>query len=165
EKENDPSVCIVFYIYKNAFYIADIWRENVIYPELKRKLTLLIEKHNPNEILIEDASSGQSLIQELKINTRKPIIPITPTSTDKIVRISLQAGQIESGLVHIPDRANWLYDFETEITQFPNSKHDDQIDALSQFLKRERDRESSKLNTSTRIPLDRRYTNNSFDGY
>jgi predicted phage terminase large subunit-like protein len=167
EKHNDPNVCMVFYVYKNAYYIVDIWREQVIYPDLKRKLAIMIDKYNPSEILIEKASSGQSLIQELKNATKRPIHALTPNTGDKVMRISLQAGQIESGLVFIPNRASWLYDFETEITQFPNSTHDDQIDALSQFLKREREVAGMDSLLKNKLPLDRRYysTGSSFEGY
>lgn len=167
EKHNDPSVCMVFYVYKNSYYIVDIWREQVIYPDLKRKLALMIDKYNPSEILIEKASSGQSLIQELKKSTRRPIHAMIPSTGDKVLRIALQAGQIESGLVFIPNRASWLYDFETEVTQFPNANTDDQVDALSQFLKREREfmGMESMLNNKG-MPLDKRYyTSSSFEGY
>jgi predicted phage terminase large subunit-like protein len=36
--------------------------------------------------------------------------------------------------VLIPESASWLEDFLAEILAFPNGRHDDQIDSLSQFL-------------------------------
>ncbi|EMP57128.1 phage protein [Marinobacter santoriniensis NKSG1] len=38
----------------------------------------------------------------------------------------------------LPDKSYWLYDFEQEIILFPKSKHDDQVDTLSQLLKWQR---------------------------
>ncbi len=35
----------------------------------------------------------------------------------------------------MPKAAPWLMDFQDEVTKFPAGKHDDQVDALSQFLK------------------------------
>jgi hypothetical protein len=34
----------------------------------------------------------------------------------------------------VPTRAPWLEDFQVEILAFPAGRHDDQVDALSQFL-------------------------------
>ena len=48
---------------------------------------------------------------------------------------------IEGGRVLIPKDAAWLADFQHEVVLFPNSKHDDQVDSLSQFLGWARNRE------------------------
>ena len=53
---------------------------------------------------------------------------------DKVTRMSTQSARIEAGYVLLPERATWLQDFQSEITQFPNGVHDDQVDSLSQFL-------------------------------
>jgi len=45
-----------------------------------------------------------------------------------------QTALIENGFVHIPAEAPWLDDFMDEVVMFPNSKHDDQIDSMSQAL-------------------------------
>jgi hypothetical protein len=52
------------------------------------------------------------------------------------MRMAAQTAVIEAGAVHLPARALWLEDFKKEILSFPASKHDDQIDALSQALQR-----------------------------
>ena len=41
---------------------------------------------------------------------------------------------IESGRVYIPKEASWLADLQHELLNFPNSKYDDQVDSVSQFL-------------------------------
>ena len=53
---------------------------------------------------------------------------------DKIMRAQLVSPTIESGRVYIQNKAAWLPDFITEISLFPNGKHDDQVDALTQAL-------------------------------
>ncbi len=35
----------------------------------------------------------------------------------------------------LPEQASWLPDYEAEMTSFPNSAHDDQVDMTSQFLR------------------------------
>jgi len=43
-----------------------------------------------------------------------------------------QTAPIEAGAVHVPTHAPWLDEFKKEALSFPFSKHDDQIDELSQ---------------------------------
>ncbi len=38
-------------------------------------------------------------------------------------------------MVYLPEKAPWLSPFESEIGAFPNGKHDDQVDSLTQFLR------------------------------
>jgi predicted phage terminase large subunit-like protein len=40
----------------------------------------------------------------------------------------------EAGQVFLPMRAPWLPDLEAELFAFPGSRHDDQIDSISQAL-------------------------------
>ena len=53
---------------------------------------------------------------------------------DKIARMSIQSSKFEAGLVHLPERAPWLAEFEAELFAFPNSRYDDQVDSVSQAL-------------------------------
>ena len=41
---------------------------------------------------------------------------------------------IQAGRLFLPERAHWLGDFTGEVLGFPSSRHDDQVDALSQLL-------------------------------
>jgi predicted phage terminase large subunit-like protein len=36
--------------------------------------------------------------------------------------------------VHLPEHAPWLPELEAELFSFPGSRHDDQIDSISQAL-------------------------------
>jgi len=85
-------------------------------------------------LLIEKKGSGLSLIQDL---CRENIhaVGVDPDG-DKIMRMAAQTAQIEAGAVHLPLNAPWLDEFKKEILSFPQSRHDDQIDALSQGLQR-----------------------------
>ncbi len=53
-----------------------------------------------------------------------------PASFEQVV----QSWDIENSLVYLPQSAPWLEDFTAELANFPNSKYDDQVDALSQLL-------------------------------
>ena len=135
----DYSACVVLLVRKETVYVLDVLRARLEYPELKRAV---LETHNcwrrtgcPSyALLIERKGSGLSLIQDL---ARQNIhaIGIHPEG-DKIMRMAAQTSPIEAGAVHLPMSASWLDDFKKEILSFPKSRHDDQVDALSQALQR-----------------------------
>ncbi len=50
-------------------------------------------------------------------------------------RMATQSPKIEGRQVHLPKEAPWLDSFLLELLAFPNGKHDDQVDSVSQFLK------------------------------
>jgi predicted phage terminase large subunit-like protein len=88
---------------------------------------------NPNQILVEDKASGQSLIQELRWDSRLPIIPIKVDS-DKRARAEAVTPLIEAGKVFLPECAPWLRDFVDEMASFPTGVHDDAVDSTTQAL-------------------------------
>jgi predicted phage terminase large subunit-like protein len=53
----------------------------------------------------------------------------------KTDRMAVQVNKIEAGHVHLPKEADWLDSFLLELLAFPNGRHDDQVDSVSQFLK------------------------------
>ena len=62
-------------------------------------------------------------------------LPATsPQACDKIMRLHGQTDAFENGLVLLPREAHWLEDYVHEITTFPGSKHDDQVDSTTQAL-------------------------------
>ncbi len=74
------------------------------------------------------------LIQDLEREHIHPIA-INPEG-DKIMRMNNQTGPIEAGAVLLPRRAPWLEEFRRELCAFPGGRHNDQVDAFSQALKR-----------------------------
>jgi predicted phage terminase large subunit-like protein len=133
---NDPSVCTVWNLGRGVpgYYLRDVYREQVDYPTLKRKVLNFAERDNPAAILVEDKSSGQSLIQDLRNSTTLPIIAIEPLG-DKTFRANEVSAMVEAGLMKLPEVAPWLIDFEGEFFGFPLSTNDDQVDSVTQFLK------------------------------
>ena len=121
------------------FYLLDVLRERLEYPDLRRRVRAHAEAYDATAILIEDAGSGTSLLQDLWAEREDlRLIGIRPEG-DKIVRLEAQSPLIEAGhvlLPHVllPHEAPWLGDFEAELMAFPGARYDDQIDSLSQFL-------------------------------
>ena len=93
----------------------------------------LAQRDEPLKILIEDTSTGIALAQELRqsgIYTVKPV----PVERDKMGRLFVHQAKFEAGLVLFPRKAPFLAQLETELLTFPQGKHDDQVDSLSQAL-------------------------------
>ncbi len=117
----------------NDRYLLDVRRERLVYPELKRLVAQLAGRDSPGAVLIEDCSSGTQLIQDLREDGKIRPIPISP-KVDKFTRLDLQLEKLAAGYVLIPEQAPWLDDFQDEILQFPDGRHDDQVDSMSQYL-------------------------------
>ena len=131
--ENDFSVCTTWFISRERrWYLIDVWRKRVDYPELKAAVRTLASRHAAQRVLVEDAGAGISLVQEL-LGEVDGILAVKP-DRDKITRMSVVSSKFESGLVFLPERAPWLADFEAELFAFPGSRHDDQCDSVSQAL-------------------------------
>lgn len=131
--ENDYSVCTVWGVTANGFYLIDCWRKKVEFPELKRTVISLYSRDHPAVVHVEDKASGQSLIQELKRDTAIPIIAVKVDS-DKVLRANAITPLIEAGKVFLPESAPWLHDYIEELSAFPNGEHDDQVDSTTQAL-------------------------------
>jgi predicted phage terminase large subunit-like protein len=133
---SDYSVGTVWTRKGDTYYLLDVIRARLDFPGLKRKVIEVYERWRPfcqPTLLIEEAGSGTSLLQELRVRSI-PAIPIRPKD-DKIMRMSEQCAKIEAGAVYLPRNAPWLGDLKAEVLAFPHGLHDDQVDSISQALK------------------------------
>ncbi len=133
KESSDYSVCQVWGEAKQGWYLLHVLRERLDFPALETRIINLTGAWRPSVVLIEDAASGQSLLQTLQTGTRLPILGIKPQG-DKSARASAISPLIEAGRVFIPTLAAWLPDFEDEVFSFPAGAHDDQVDAMTQAL-------------------------------
>jgi predicted phage terminase large subunit-like protein len=131
-EENDYSVCTTWRVHENRYYLMDVLRGRFDFPALRTKVSEQAKLHKPSQILIEDAGFGTALIQELK-RTNASVIAVKP-EYDKKIRMAIQAAKFENGQVFLPKEASWLRDLEDEVFAFPNGRHDDQVDSISQAL-------------------------------
>jgi predicted phage terminase large subunit-like protein len=132
-KTNNFSVCTTWLMRDADYYLLDVLRQRLEYPDLRRRIVAHAEAWAATAVLIEDASSGAPLIQDLTHEGKLRPISIRPDG-DKIVRLEAQSPVIEAGHVLLPETASWLDDFLLEILPFPYGRYDDQVDSLSQFL-------------------------------
>jgi predicted phage terminase large subunit-like protein len=100
-----------------------------------REARCLIKKHKPDYFLVEDASSGTALGQNIKQTSECKVKFIRqPPNMSKKDRLLAQLHTFENGKIRFPQDAPWLDEFERELLGFPHVRHDDQVDALTIFL-------------------------------
>ena len=102
------------------------------YPELRAKAQELYEYHKPDVCIIEKKASGQSLLQDMR-RAGLPVQDYIPDK-DKVSRVYAASPMIEAGRVWLPQNKKWSDDLYTEILQFPNAAHDDQVDAMTMAI-------------------------------
>jgi predicted phage terminase large subunit-like protein len=131
-EENDFSVCTTWRLHEKRYYLVDVLRGRFDFPTLRRKVSEQAKLHKASQILIEDAGFGTALIQELKTG-HFSVVGVKP-EYDKKIRMTIQSAKFENGQVFFPKEAPWLRDLEDELFAFPNGRHDDQVDSISQAL-------------------------------
>jgi len=130
---NDYSVCSTWAESDTGYYLINVHRGKHEAPELERVAVNLAAKHKPNAIVIEDKSSGSSLIQYMQRNTRLPVVAFNPKG-DKELRLIAATPTIQAGNCHLPIGQDWVEDFILEHERFPNAKHDDQCFAAGTMI-------------------------------
>jgi predicted phage terminase large subunit-like protein len=143
---NDFTVFQCWAKYQGKIYHLDQYRKRIKSTELEQVFTDFWNKHNTSIAIplraayVEDKASGTQLIQQIQKNGGIPIIAI-PRHKSKIERAYDLLSWIETGLVCLPENAEWVNDYITEFERFTplmTHKHDDQIDptldAIEQML-------------------------------
>jgi predicted phage terminase large subunit-like protein len=130
----DYSVCIVVGVsHSGDYYVLDCRRVRVSFPDLLRLAQDLIRLLPPTHILVEEAANGTALYQEL-VQAHRLACQLIKPRLDKESRLHAATPAIEAGRVHLPENAPWKTAFLHEVTGFPGSRHDDQVDSLSQCI-------------------------------
>jgi predicted phage terminase large subunit-like protein len=133
---NDWSVCLTALVQQKDIYILNVLRRRMTIPVLKAAAIAAARDWSAHVLLIEDQASGTQLIQLLRSENHRGVpSPIARRpETDKLSRAMGVSAMIEAGRVHLPAEATWLAEFKSELLGFPNTRFDDQVDALSQLL-------------------------------
>lgn len=140
EKEtNDYSVGTTWLIRDHRYYLCNVFREKLGYLKLRDQVVGLAKVFRADLILIENASVAAPMVEELIVYGNLNVLKQNVVG-DKVARMTPGTADIEAGRVFLPKEGDWLADFEQECGAFPNSKYDDQVDSVSQFLAWARER-------------------------
>jgi predicted phage terminase large subunit-like protein len=132
-EENDYSVCLTFGVDEQGYKLLHRYKAKIDFPKLEQMCIELANLFSPNQILIEDKASGQSLIQAVKRRTLKPVKAVK-IDRDKIARLHAVSGYIEAGRLWLPIGEPWVDEYVENLTGFPSAAHDDEVDATTQFF-------------------------------
>lgn len=155
---NDPTACITFGVFKPldgpmSAMVIDCWHDRLQYPDLRPKVIEEYqtvygegkERKRVDLILVEDKSAGISLIQDLG-RAHLPVRAYNPGKADKVARLNIVSNLIARGRVWIPESdsrkgyvKDWAEPFVSQICSFPDTTHDDYVDACTQALRLLRD--------------------------
>jgi len=142
KQDSDPSACLTAAACKNGYYLIDRLKRKMEYPEIILQMKLQWAKHNISEaplerLVVEDASTGQSAIPSLRMETALPVFGWTPKG--KILQANSVSPLLEAGKVFLPvdDKGvplPWAAEMIEECAKFPNAKHDEDVDILCMAL-------------------------------
>jgi len=134
--QSDPSVCTTWGFHRDQYkwYLLDVLRERLDYPDLKRAVIRLQRQYKADKVLIENAASGLALWPDLRATGDFLPVMIKPDAC-KEERFNGCMGEVEAGHFLLPVEAPWLDGFKAELRAFPLGRHDDQVDSFSQFVR------------------------------
>jgi predicted phage terminase large subunit-like protein len=143
ERNADYTACVTMGFSEGCWYHLDTFRVRADFSALQALVLTHREKWQADVVVIEDVAAGKALLANLRFALRVDagrfdapswrLLGHTP-KVDKLSRWAAQAAKLETGFVTLPQQAPWLDEFRREVIGFPNATHDDQVDALSQFL-------------------------------
>lgn len=131
---SDFSVGMTWGYRDGYWYLLDLIREKLEFGDLKARVIAWHKQWRADGLAIEGVSIGHSLWQEL----RREDLPgklVCPTPRgSKIERLAGCTARLATGKYLFPAAAPWLTPLQAELVAFPEGRHDDQVDALVQFL-------------------------------
>jgi predicted phage terminase large subunit-like protein len=132
KEENSASAYITSGQYEGKMYIDKIGYVNHEFPKLLKFMAVIPEPH-----YIEGMASGKSAKQTLT-SMGISAIEVPVTGGDKTARANMATPFAEAGMVCIRESlADMMYhDINQGILIFPNGRHDDLADTLSQAIQR-----------------------------
>ena len=132
---SDYSVCTTWGHLGGKWLLLDVLRRRMEFPALARAVRRLQSDWRADRVIIERAGPGIPLLQDLRADSRlRSIFHGYQPKVSKEERFFGHTVKLERGDIVMPKDAPWLPDFKRELTGFPNARHDDQVDSVSQFL-------------------------------
>ena len=125
--------CVQAWAYgKKVHTLIDVWRGHVDFRELRAAVRTFVRRYVPSVLLIEGTASGPALACDIPPQSGTIVEMITPRES-KMERLKPHIGPIRAGKVALR-QGPWTNDYIDEMTTFPDTEFDDQVDATTQYL-------------------------------
>jgi len=130
---DETAICLFAVTSSNKIYLIESWCGRFEAPELLNLTNLIIENKNPDQILIEDASSGIGLIQFLNLNNRlsRKVVPIKANTKKKVEILKTFTEAISFNILENVSHVNKITD---QLLSYPLGDHDDFVSSVCNFL-------------------------------
>lgn len=129
----DFSVCTTWAVVGRRYYLIDLVRGRFRFDQITQQALALQHRHNPDLIIIENAGLGTPLRQALRSRGIAHTEPFNPTHS-KEIRAEQSMIAFTEGRVFFP-RGKFLTKLAIdELMAFPEGRHDDIVDSITQFL-------------------------------
>ena len=109
--------------------LLDLVRVRLDGPDILPRIRETMQVHEVGVGFVESIGFQATLIQAA-LREGIPLRELRPVG-DKVTRAMPATAVMEQSLLLLPEGASWRGEFEAELLQFPEGKHDDQVDALS----------------------------------
>jgi predicted phage terminase large subunit-like protein len=127
------TVCLVFATDAKRHYVVDVLRARLDPVQVRDAALRLIAQYRPRTILVEDASSGPGLAKMLEEHHHHCELRRT-AGISKEERLEPHLHMFAEGRVLIKNNEPWTMELANEWLRFPFGRHDDQVDAMTQYL-------------------------------
>ncbi len=127
-----------------SWLLLDVIRVRLAYADLLDRVRSERKRWRADVILVEKSSLGPALLEDLGRDMRGIGDPAhrapscmrigADARLPKAERLYSSVERLYSGFAKLPRDAPWLEALRREMLTFPNAKHDDQVDSVSQFL-------------------------------
>lgn len=130
QQADESVICVAGFSRKDPdnIYIRELITGRWGFPDLMAMVQQTQKYYGARFMTIEQAASGQSLIQVLERESKIQIHPFKPLKS-KTIRLQTVCPLFEAGRVKFVG-GGWVDDFIKELTSFPHVPHDDRTDAV-----------------------------------
>lgn len=119
-----------------VLHVKNVIRERMDGLTITETMLSLQDVYKPTAFGIEDMQVSKAIGPFLnramiERNIYLNVVPLSPYKSDKITRARSIQARMRASAVKFDKEADWYETFEAELLQFPRSKHDDCVDAMS----------------------------------
>jgi len=146
----DYSVGITFAWDDERWVVMDVVRRRMNFGDLKTAARKLHKTWKPALVLVEDSANGSALVNDLR---REKLTEFKTTSVrgSKEERFATAVEWLEDGTLVLLRGAPYFDELRRELLAFPEGRHDDQVDAVSLFVRRAKSRRPIEKRRETTV--------------
>ncbi|MBR4889702.1 MAG: phage terminase large subunit [Clostridia bacterium] len=134
-EKNDFNALQIWAKLEDDYFLLWAEKGHYSFPQLLERINQLDRIYKINYRYIEAAANGVAAVQMLRVAGVKNVIDVQPEG-GKYSRAMAVTWLFHSGHVYVDKTAEWYPEWSKSLKEFPNGRHDDDVDATSQALNR-----------------------------